>query len=89
MTARRIAAVTKRDMTGQMRKGIDDEETCDNLSTDSESFKEGCKAYVNGGDREDDAVEFDSPDSPDMSSGLGHQLPATDQDDDDKDDSDE
>jgi hypothetical protein len=31
---------------------IDDEDTCDSLDTNSESFKEGCKAFVNGDDRD-------------------------------------
>jgi hypothetical protein len=41
-------------------KGIDDEDVCDGLNTNSESFKEGCKAFVNGGDRSgEDDVQSD------------------------------
>jgi hypothetical protein len=40
---------------------IDSEDTCDSQETNSESFKEGCKAFVNG----DDRYGFDDEASPD------------------------
>jgi hypothetical protein len=68
-------------------KGIDDEDVCDNLSTNSDSFKEGCKAYVNGDDRDDDRLEDDSPDPSGADSGTRPNTPSSDQDDDDDDNS--
>jgi hypothetical protein len=64
-------------------KGIEDEDVCDNLSTNSDSFKEGCKAYVNGDDRDDDRLENDSPDPSGVDSGTRPDTPPSDQDDDD------
>jgi hypothetical protein len=66
-------------------QGIDDEDDCDNLSTNSDSFKEGCKAYVNGDDGDGDRLEDDSPDPSGVDSGTSTEMPSTDQDDDDDD----
>ena len=42
-------------------RDIENEDTCDSLETNSESFKEGCKAFVSGDDRDG----FDDEASPD------------------------
>jgi hypothetical protein len=63
-------------------KGIDDEDVCENLSTNSESFKEGCRAYVNGDDRDDDRLEDDSSHRSEVDSGTRSDMPPSDQDDD-------
>jgi hypothetical protein len=57
--------------------GIDDQDLCDDLSTNSESFKEGCKAYVSGGDREpDDQADPDASVSDEPDSGNERVGPA-------------